>query len=59
MRVKSTRVTAYIVVDAVTCRMDGMARANDEGPYTFSLELSSGFTYADTLRCGKIRLTAE
>lgn len=65
VKVKSTSVTGYFVIDAVTRQIDGTARLNGKEPVTytvivtdngepgrddsFSLELSDGFSISGTL----------
>jgi len=72
VKVKSTSVTAYIVIDAVTRQIEGIARVNGQGPFTykvivsdkgergrddtFSLELSNGYSAGGTLKGGNIQL---
>ncbi|RPI04387.1 MAG: DUF3494 domain-containing protein [Ignavibacteriae bacterium] len=72
IKVKSTNVTAYIVIDPVTRQIEGIARVNGKGAYTytvvvvdngepgrndiFSLELSNGYSASGTLNGGNIQL---
>jgi hypothetical protein len=72
MKVKSTSVTAYIEIDAVTRQIEGIAKVNGKGPFTykvvvvdkgergrndsFSLELSNGYKASGTLKGGNIQL---
>lgn len=72
IKVKSTRVTNYIVIDAFTRQIEGIAKVNGKGsfPYTvlvtdlgepsshdtFSLSLSNGYTASGTLEGGNIQL---
>jgi len=37
MKVKSTSVTAYIVIDAVTRQIEGLAKINGEGSYAYTV----------------------
>ena len=72
MKVKSTSVTDYIVIDSVTRQINGIARANDRSicTYTvvvvdngepgrndrFSLTLSNGYSASGKLEGGNIQL---
>ncbi len=72
VKVKSTSVTGYSVIDAVTREIDGIARVNGQGSFTykvvvvdngeggrndsFSLELSNGYSASGTLKGGNIQL---
>jgi len=72
VKVKSTSVTGYIVVDAVTRQIEGIAKVNGQGSFTykvvvsdngeggrndtFSLELSNGYSASGTLTGGNIKL---
>ena len=72
VKVKSTSVTGYIVIDAVTRQIEGIAKVNGQGPFTykvvvsdkgergrndtFSLELSNGYSAWGTLKGGNIQL---
>ncbi|MGA3246356.1 MAG: ice-binding family protein [Bacteroidota bacterium] len=72
VKVKSTSVTAYIEIDAVTRQIEGIAKVNGKGPFTykvvvvdkgergrndsFSLELSNGYKASGTLKGGNIQL---
>jgi hypothetical protein len=72
MNVKSTSVTDYIVIDAFTRQIEGVARVNDHNMVTykvvvtdngepgrndkFSLELSNGYFISGTLDGGNIQL---
>jgi hypothetical protein len=72
MKIKSTSVTSYIVIDAFTRQIDGLAKVNGIGSVaykvivtdngepgindTFSIELSSGYNAAGTLIGGNIQL---
>ncbi len=72
VKVKSTSVTAYIVLDAVTRQIEGTAKVNGRGSFTykvivvdngepgrndvFSLELSNGYSVSGTLKGGNIQL---
>jgi hypothetical protein len=72
VKVKSTRVTAYIVIDPVTRQIEGIAKVNGKGSFTykvvvvdngksgrndiFSLELSNGYSASGTLKGGNIQL---
>ncbi len=72
VKVKSTRVTAYIVIDPVTRQIEGIAKVNGRGSFTykvvvvdngepgrndsFSLELSNGYSASGTLKGGNIHL---
>lgn len=70
--VKSTSITAYIIIDSVTRQIEGTAKINGCGSFTFkvivvdngktghndsfSLELSNGYTVSGTLKGGNIQL---
>jgi len=72
VKVKSTKITAYIVIDAVTRQIEGIAKINGRGSYTFkvivvdngepgrfdifSLELSNGYNISGTLKGGNIQI---
>jgi len=72
IKVKSTAVTGYVVIDAVTREIDGTATINGQGSFTykvivadkghrgykdtFSIELSNGYSASDTLIAGNILL---
>lgn len=72
VKVKSTSVTGYIVIDAVTRQIEGIAKVNGQGPFTykvvvsdngergrndtFSLELSNGYSASGKLKGGNIQL---
>lgn len=72
VRVKGTRVTAYVIVDGVTRHIEGTAKLNGRSGFTyqvdvtdngrrgrhdtFSLRLSNGYTASGTLRGGNIQL---
>lgn len=72
IRVKSTRVTNYIYIDAVTRQIEGVAKINGHGSFTykvvvvdngepgrndsFSMELSNGYSVSGTLKGGNIQL---
>jgi len=72
MKVKSTRVTAYLVIDAVTRQIEGIAKVNGLGDIgykvivvdnaepgrddSFTLELTNGYTASGTLTGGNITL---
>jgi Protein of unknown function (DUF3494). len=72
VKVKSTRVTAYIVIDPVTRQIEGIAKVNGKGSFTykvvvvdngksgrndiFSLELSNGYSASGALKGGNIQL---
>jgi hypothetical protein len=72
VKVKSTSVTAYIVIDSVTRQIEGVANVNDGGSFTykvvvvdngepgrndsFSIELSNGYNASGTLRGGNIQI---
>ena len=72
VKIKSTSVTAYIVIDSVTRQIEGVAKLNDGGSFnykvvvvdngepgrndSFSIELSNGYTASGTLRGGNIQL---
>lgn len=72
VKVKSTSVTAYIVIDALTRQIEGTAKINGKGSFTykvividngepgtndyFSLELSNGYSASGTLGGGNIQL---
>lgn len=75
LKVKSTEVTAYIVIDPFTRQIEGLAKVNGEGSFTykvvvvdngksghndsFSLELSNGYSASGTLMGGNIQLHKE
>jgi hypothetical protein len=68
MKIKSTSVTAYIIIDEFTRQIEGLAKVNGKGSYaytvvvsdngepgrndTFSLELSTGYSVSGTLSAG-------
>jgi hypothetical protein len=72
VKVKSTSVTAYLVIDAVTRQIEGTAKINGKGSFTykvvvvdngengrndsFSLELSNGYSASGNLTGGNIQL---
>jgi len=72
VQVKSTEVTNYIVIDAVTRKIEGLAKINGEGSFaytvvvkdngepgredTFSIVLSTGYSAEGTLNGGNIQL---
>lgn len=72
VKVKSTSVTGYFVIDAVTRRIEGIAKINGQGSFTytvvvvdngepgrndsFSLELSNGYSASGNLSGGNIQL---
>ena len=75
VRVKSTSITGYTVVDDVTRRIEGIANINGQGTVTFkcivsdngepgsndffSLELSNGYSVSGVLNGGNIQLHKE
>ncbi|MEX1139758.1 MAG: ice-binding family protein [Bacteroidota bacterium] len=72
LRVKSTSVTGYTYIDPVTRQIDGVAKVNGKGSFTykvivvdngepgrndsFSIELSNGYSASGDLRGGNIQL---
>lgn len=72
VKVKSTSVTAYIVIDSVTRQIEGVAKVNDGGSFTykvvvvdngepgrndsFSIELSNGYSASGALHGGNIQI---
>jgi hypothetical protein len=72
IKIKSTSVTAYIVIDAVTRQIEGIAKVNGKGSFTykvivkdngepgrndsFSLVVSNGYSAAGNLIGGNIQL---
>ena len=70
--IKSTEITGYIVIDAYTRQIKGIAKIDGKGSYTFnlivsdngepgtndkfSLELSNGYKISGTLQGGNIQL---
>jgi hypothetical protein len=72
VKIKSTSVTAYIVIDALTRQIEGIAKVNGKGSYqykvivvdngepgrqdTFSVELSNGYATSGLLTGGNIQL---
>ena len=72
VKVKSTSVTAYTVIDSLTRQIEGVAKINGQGAYTykvvvvdngepgthdsFSLTLSNGYSASGTLQGGNIQL---
>lgn len=72
VKVKSTSVTDYIVIDEVTRQINGVANVNGQGSFTykvvvvdngepgrndhFSLEVSNGYSASGMLRGGNIQL---
>ncbi len=73
--VRSTKVTAYVVIDAVTRRIEGIAKINGKGSFIykvvvvdngkhgrndkFSIELSNGYSVSGTLKRGNIELITK
>jgi hypothetical protein len=72
VKVKSTSVTAYVVLDSVTRQIEGVAKINGKGAFgytvivtdngepgrndSFSLMLSNGYHVSGTLQGGNIQL---
>jgi len=72
IKVKSTSITGYTVIDAVTRQIEGIAQINGKGSFTykvivvdngepsnndsFSIELSNGYSNSGTLKGGNIQL---
>jgi hypothetical protein len=72
LKVKSTKVTSYIFIDAVTRQIEGVAKINGQGSFTykvivvdngepgrndsFKLELSNGYSASGLLQNGNIQL---
>jgi hypothetical protein len=72
IKIKSTKITAYIVIDSVTRQIEGIAKVNGKGSFaytavvtdngepgrndTFSLEVSNGYSAAGNLLGGNIQL---
>ncbi|MEX2235263.1 MAG: ice-binding family protein [Cyclobacteriaceae bacterium] len=72
VKVKSTSVTAYIVINSVTRQIEGVAKVNGNGAFTykvivvdngepgrddsFSLEISNGYSASGTLKGGNIQI---
>lgn len=72
VKVKSTSVTAYIVIDAVTRQIEGVAKVNGKGSFnytvivvdngepgnndSFSIKLSNGYYASGNLKGGNIQL---
>lgn len=72
VKVKGTSVTAYIIIDKVTRQIEGTAKIDGKGSYTyklivvdngepgkndkFTLELSNGYTVSGILNGGNIQL---
>jgi hypothetical protein len=72
IKVKSTSVTAYILIDSTTRQIEGIAKVNGKGSFaytvivkdngepgrndTFSLVVSNGYSVAGTLGGGNIQL---
>ncbi len=72
VKVKSTSITGYFFIDAVTRQIEGIAKINGQGAYTykvivadngergrndtFSLEVSNGYSASGTLKGGNIQL---
>ena len=72
IKVKSTSITSYAVIDDVTRRIEGIANINGQGTFTFtcivsdngepgsrdffSLELSNGYSASGVLNKGNIQL---
>jgi hypothetical protein len=72
VKVKSTSITDYIVINSVTRQIDGIAKVNNRGAFnytvvvvdngepgrkdSFSLKLSNGYSVAGTLLGGNIQL---
>ena len=75
IKVKSTQVTGYLVIDAVTREIDGVATVNGKGSFTykvvvadkgvggrhdtFSMDLSNGYSASGTLTGGNIQLHTD
>lgn len=75
VKVKSSSVTGYYVIDAVTRRIDGIATVNGQGSFTytvivvdngepgrndtFSIQLSNGYSNSGTLSGGNIQLHSK
>jgi hypothetical protein len=75
VKVKSSSVTAYIVIDAVTRQIEGIASINESDSFTykvvvvdngepgrndsFSIELSNGYSASGTLRGGNITIHTQ
>ena len=75
IKVKSTSVTAYIAIDAHTRQIEGTAKINGQGSFTykvivvdngepgrndhFSIQLSNGYSATGTLGAGNIQLHNE
>ncbi len=72
IRIKSTQVTAYIIIDEFTRQIEGLAKVNGKGSFaytvvvsdngepgrndTFSVELSTGYNASGNLKGGNIQL---
>jgi hypothetical protein len=72
LKVKSTKVTSYIFIDAVTRQIEGVANVNGRGNFTykvtvadngepgrndtFKLELSNGYSASGVMQNGNIQL---
>jgi len=72
VKIKSTSVTAYLIIDAVTRQIEGVANVNGQGAFTykvvvvdngepgrndrFSIELSNGYSASGTLQGGNIQI---
>ncbi|MEX1241255.1 MAG: ice-binding family protein [Cyclobacteriaceae bacterium] len=72
VKVKSTSVTAYIVINPMTRQIEGVAKVNGKGAFTykvivvdngepgrndsFSLEISNGYSASGTLKGGNIQI---
>ncbi len=72
VKIKSTSITAYILIDAVTRQIEGIANVNGQGSFAytvvvvdngepgtndgFSLTLSNGYRMSGTLQGGNIHL---
>lgn len=75
VKVKSSSVTAYVVIDEVTRKIEGIATINGQGSFTytvivvdngepgrddtFSIELSNGYSNSGTLSGGNIQLHSK
>jgi hypothetical protein len=75
IKVKSTEITGYLVIDAVTRQIDGIAKVNGHGSYTFtvvvvdngepggedsfSLVVENGYTASGILDGGNIQIHTD
>jgi hypothetical protein len=75
IKVKSTEITGYVIIDAETRQIDGIAKVDGSGSYTFtviivdngepgredsfSLEVSNGYSASGTVSGGNIQIHSD